>query len=79
MLHMLHRRDVREARLAQTTARAVHVAVAPTAGIEGSGRNYSAFMAEQEDVIHHDRFAEKPIGPTTEELAAFDRIAAAAL
>ncbi|MBL9187934.1 MAG: hypothetical protein JNK23_10675 [Opitutaceae bacterium] len=77
MLHILHRREVRRARAAQLTARAVNIAVAPTAGCEGSARGFAAFIREMQDIIDHDPLASPQPGEggtTREEIAAFQRL-----
>lgn len=80
MLHVLHRREVRQARATQLQARATHVAVAPTAGCEGGARAFHGFLQELDDIARHDPFApaRASAGPTAEEIATFERFAQAA-
>lgn len=80
MIHVLHRRDVDRFEQARLHARAVHVAVAPTAGCEGGARAYHDFLTEMDDLIRSDPFADpqQRTGPTAEEIATFERFARAA-
>lgn len=80
MLHVLHRRDVRQAQQIKLAARATHVSTAASFGAEGGAPAFNGFLEELEEVIRHDPFAPEEIqdGPTAAEIATFERFAQAA-
>lgn len=79
ILFSLHRRDVEQAHKAQLAALAVNAGAAgPLCGSEGQ-RALQNFLAEQDQLIRHDPFAEEdPSQPTAREIALWEKMEARA-